>query len=454
MPNLLDALYALALMGVSPWLLWQRWRYGKYRRGMWQKLTGSLPPRREPGPCLWLHAVSVGEVLLLRPFLAQLRRQYPHWQVYLTVGTESGLEMARRHFPDLLTTFAPADFTWAIRQAFDRIRPDLILLTEVELWPNWLAEARRRQVPVAVINGRLSPRSFHRYRWLGRAFARYTAAIRLWAMQNQLYAERLRQLHIPAERIAVTGSMKFDGLNRAGITTQTRTLAELFGLSQPDDPGKTELVWVAGSTQEPEERIVLDVYRSLLKRFPGLRLILVPRHPERCPELARWMESSGWTVIRRSTLGQTTERSRSLDPACPGNSPQPSPPVILVDTLGELIHVWGLADVAFVGGSFGNRGGQNMLEPAALGVAVVFGPNVWNFQDVAEQLCHHRAARQVLSPQELEAALSELLSTPHLRQEIGHRARQFVQTQQGAVLRTLTALQPLLDHSTARAQAA
>jgi 3-deoxy-D-manno-octulosonic-acid transferase len=454
MPNLLDALYALALMGVSPWLLWQRWRYGKYRRGMWQKLTGSLPPRREPGPCLWLHAVSVGEVLLLRPFLAQLRRQYPHWQVYLTVGTESGLEMARRHFPDLLTTFAPADFTWAIRQAFDRIRPDLILLTEVELWPNWLAEARRRQVPVAVINGRLSPRSFHRYRWLGRAFARYTAAIRLWAMQNQLYAERLRQLHIPAERIAVTGSMKFDGLNRAGITTQTRTLAELFGLSQPGDPGKTELVWVAGSTQEPEERIVLDVYRSLLKRFPGVRLILVPRHPERCPELARWMESSGWTVIRRSTLGQTTERSHSLDPACPGNSPQPSPPVILVDTLGELIHVWGLADVAFVGGSFGNRGGQNMLEPAALGVAVVFGPNVWNFQDVAEQLCHHRAARQVFSPQELEAALSELLSTPHLRQEIGHRARQFVQTQQGAVLRTLTALQPLLDHSTARAQAA
>jgi 3-deoxy-D-manno-octulosonic-acid transferase len=454
MPNLLDALYALALMGVSPWLLWQRWCYGKYRRGMWQKLTGSLPPRREPGPCLWLHAVSVGEVLLLRPFLAQLRRQYPHWQVYLTVGTESGLEMACRHFPDLLTTFAPADFTWAIRQAFDRIRPDLILLTEVELWPNWLAEARRRQVPVAVINGRLSPRSFHRYRWLGRAFARYTAAIRLWAMQNQLYAERLRQLHIPAERIAVTGSMKFDGLNRAGISTQTRTLAELFGLSQPDDPRKTELVWVAGSTQEPEERIVLDVYRNLLKRFPGLRLILVPRHPERCPELARWMESSGWAVIRRSTLGQRTERSRSLDPACPGNSPQQSPPVILVDTLGELIHVWGLADVAFVGGSFGNRGGQNMLEPAALGVAVVFGPNVWNFQDVAEQLCHHRAARQVLSPQELEAALSELLSTPHLRQEIGHRARQFVQTQQGAVLRTLTALQPLLVHSTARVQAA
>ncbi len=453
MPNLLDAIYTLALIGVSPWLLWQRWRYGKYRCGIWQKLTGSLPPRREPGPCLWLHAVSVGEVLLLRPFLAQFRRQYPHWQVYLTVGTESGLEMARRHFPDLLTTFAPADFSWAIRRAFDRILPDLILLTEVELWPNWLAEAQRRQVPVAVINGRLSPRSFHRYRWLGRTFARYTAAIRLWAMQNQLYAERLRQLCIPAERIVVTGSIKFDGLNRADISTQTCLLAKLFGLSQPNDPRKTELVWVAGSTQEPEERIVLDVYRSLLKRFPSLRLILVPRHPERCTELARWMESSGWTVIRRSTLGQTTECSPSHDPACPSNSLQQFPPVILVDTLGELIHVWGLADVAFVGGSFGNRGGQNMLEPAALGVAVVFGPNVWNFQDIAEQLCHHRAARQVFSPQELEATLSELLATPQLRQEIGQRARQFVQTHQGAVFRTLTALQPLLDHSTALAQA-
>jgi len=454
MPNLLDAVYTLALIGASPWLLWQRWRYGKYRRGMEQKLIGSLPPRREPGPCLWLHAVSVGEVLLLRPFLAQFRLQYPHWQVYLTVGTESGLEMARRNFPDLLTTFAPADFTWAIRRAFDRIRPDLILLTEVELWPNWLAEAQRRQVPVAVINGRLSPRSFHRYRWLGCAFARYTAAIRLWAMQNQLYAERLRDLRIPAERIVITGSMKFDGLNRAGISTQTRTLAELFGLSQPDDPRKTEQVWVAGSTQEPEERIVLEVYRTLLKRFPSLRLILVPRHPERCPELARWMESSGWTVIRRSALGRTAERSLSYDPACPGNSQQQSPPVILVDTLGELIHVWGLADVAFVGGSFGNRGGQNMLEPAALGVAVVFGPNVWNFQDVAEQLCHHQAARQVFSSQELEATLSELLATPHLREEIGQRARQFVQTHQGAVLRTLKALQPLLNDATARSQAA
>lgn len=448
MANVLDAVYLLALAGATPWLCWQRWRYGKYRRGWWERLTGYLPARPGDQPCLWLHAVSVGEVLLLRPFLALLRRQYPHWQVYLTVGTESGLEVARRQFRDLISAFAPGDFTWAVRQAFDHIRPDVLLLAELELWPNWLAEAKRRGIPVAVINGRISPRSFRGYRWLGRAFSRYTSAIRLWAVQTETYAQRLRQLHIPPGRIVVTGSMKFDGVGTTQCSPQTRMLAQSFGLSLPDDPHKTELVWVAGSTQEPEERIVVQVYAKLLEQFPHLRLILVPRHPERCAELARWMESSGWAVLRRSALRHGSTFSWPPSPSL--SIPSSKPPILLVDTLGELAYVWGLADVAFVGGSFGNRGGQNMLEPAALGVAVIFGPNVWNFQDIAEQLCQQHAAVQVRSFGELEAALAQLLATPQLRHELGQRARQFVLAQQGAARRTLDALEPFFVRPTAQ----
>ncbi|GBD37750.1 3-deoxy-D-manno-octulosonic acid transferase [bacterium HR36] len=465
MPNLLDAVYLLALAGAAPYLAWQRWRFGKYRRGWWQKLTGSLPPRTSPQPCAWIHAVSVGEVLLLRPFLAQMRQQHSEWRVVLTVGTESGFDVARQIFPDLTVAFAPLDFSWAIRQAFERLHPNLIILAELELWPNWLREAARRHVPVFVINARLSDRSYRRYRWLGRAFRRYTQAVHLWAVQNQTYAQRLRTLGVPTSRIVVSGSMKFDGVTTQRLDPRTLRLARLFGLTPPGPPGRTELVWVAGSTQEPEEEIVLKVYARLQQRWPELRLVLVPRHRERFDSVAQLIQQHGWPVLRRSSLSEPAgvrDGSPQSPTTHPVSSPVPSAralsseklPIILVDTLGELADVWGLADVAFVGGSFGNRGGQNMLEPAALGVPTVFGPNVWNFREIAHELLQAQAAWQVHSPDELYDALSALLSDPLRRQELGARARQTVLAHQGAVYRTLLALRPWLIPSVAARLAA
>lgn len=457
MPNFLDGVYALAWAGAAPYLLWQRWRYGKYRRGWWHKLTGLLPPRTSDRPCVWVHAVSVGEVLLLRPFLSQMQQHYPQWQTVLTVGTETGYDVARATFPQVEVFFAPLDFTWAIHNAFECIRPQLLLLVELELWPNWLREAERRRVPVAVINARLSERSFRGYRWLGRLFARYTRAVRLWATQNTTYATRLQGLGVDPSRILVTGSMKFDGVATQQLPARTQELAKLFGLGVFSGTNQPELIWVAGSTQEPEEEIVLHIYQRLRTRFRQLRLILVPRHRERFDAVAELITRRGWSVLRRSHLaslgadksgqGNCVQTLPSSSPATLGNGSMQNtsdPPVILVDTLGELAYVWGLADVAFVGGSFGDRGGQNMLEPAALGVPVIFGPNVWNFQEIADQLCRHDAALQVHSPQELEEALVTLLNDPLRRVQLGQRARQFVLAQQGAVSRTLTALQPWL----------
>lgn len=466
MANLLDALYLIALAVTSPYLAWQRYRYGKYRRGWWQKWTGQLPTRRSAQPCAWMHAVSVGEVLLLRPFLAQLRCVYPHWQFVLTVGTETGFDVARQTFPDLTVAFAPFDFSWAIRQAFDRLRPNLVLLAELELWPNWLHEAARRRVPVAVINARLSERSFRGYRRLGRLFVRYTDAVQVWAVQNQTYAQRLRQLGVPPDRIFVTGSMKLDGVNTDRCNPRTQELARLFGLAPPNAPSRPEIVWVAGSTQEPEERIVLRIYERLWCRWPQLRLILVPRHRERFDTVAQLIEQHGWPVLRRSHLaanpatipGEDASAKQAVVTAYAGSRHDSAqrthrPAVILVDTIGELAYVWGLADIAFVGGSFGDRGGQNMLEPAALGVPVLFGPNVWNFQEIADQLCHAQAAWQASSPEHLESLLAQLLAEPQTRLRLGQRARQWVLASQGAVLRTLDVLRPLFRGYCGRAAA-
>jgi 3-deoxy-D-manno-octulosonic-acid transferase len=276
---------------------------------------------------------------------------------------------------------------------------------------------------VAVVNGRMSPRSFRGYRRMRAFMARLLGKISLLAVQNEDYASRLRDLGAPAERIVVTGSVKYDGVHGDRANPRTQELARLFGI------GPGERVWVAGSTQAPEEAVVLEIYRRLRADFPDLRLILVPRHRERFEEVAGLLAASGLPFVRRSALPD--ERR--------GSSP-PSGGVILGDTMGELSAVWGLADVAFVGGSLGDRGGQNMIEPAAYGAAVTFGPNTWNFRETVERLLEQEAAVQVADAAALERETRRFLADVVARMELGRRARAFVLSQQGAVEHTLDAL--------------
>jgi 3-deoxy-D-manno-octulosonic-acid transferase len=299
------------------------------------------------------------------------------------------------------------------------------------LWPNFLAAAKAHGVPVAVINGRLSPRSLRRYRKASSLARRVLACIDLVAAQTEEYAEAFRNLGVPANRVHVAGSVKYDGVETNRANPRTQELARLFGLEDRSN----NLIWIAGSTQDPEEKIVLEIYRRLQKEFPALRLFLVPRQKDRFEEVARLLERSRLPFIRRS----------QLVPPSPPLSIAAFPRLILVDTIGELAALWGLADIAFVGGSLdGRRGGQNMIEPAAYGAAVTFGPHVWNFRDTADRLLAAQAAIQIRDSGDLESTVRRLLQDSEERVKLGQNARALVLRQQGATARTMDCLDRLL----------
>jgi 3-deoxy-D-manno-octulosonic-acid transferase len=426
---LLDLVYLLALAVLSPWLLWRAAATGRYRRGLAAKLLGRVTARGGQEclphkPTVWFHAVSVGEVNLLGTLVPAFRARRPDVRVVVSATTDTGLAEARRRFPDLPVIPFPFDFSWAVAAALDAVNPSLVVLTESELWPNFLAAAGWRKVPVVVANARLSPRSFARLRRVAgvarRLLFRHVAR---FAAQEPEYADRLRQLGVPAGKVVVTGSVKYDGAAGDRDGPKTRALAALLARG-----GATVLL--AGSTHAPEESIVIAAFGRLRARFPDLRLVLVPRHPDRFEEVARLVERSGLPFARRSRVGAPLAEM---------------PAVVLLDTVGELGAAWGLADVGFVGGSLdGVRGGQSMIEPAGYGVACVFGPHVWNFRDAARRLVEVGGAVMVADAAGLEAELARLVADAELRRRMGAAARELVRRQQGATARTLDVIDALL----------
>ncbi len=430
MPLALNLIYLAALVVFAPYLVYRWASTGRYREGWAEKLRGEAPLRIGNRPCLWFHAVSVGEVLLLRPLIEEMSRRRPSWEIVISTTTSTGLAVARRTFPDLVTFYAPLDFSWATHRAVGRIRPTVLALVELELWPNLIRAAKREGAKVAIINARLSSRSFRGYRRLRRPLRSTLLRIDAVAAQDAEYAGRFVELGIPEDRVRVTGSVKFDGLESDRNNTKTRALRTLLGLSPSD------LVFVAGSTMEGEESAVLAAYAAARRQHPSLRLVLVPRHAERFDRVAEWLERSGHSFVRRSRLDGST----------PPSTLGSLPPVILIDTIGELGAVWGLADVAFVGGSLlPGRGGQNMMEPAAFGASVMFGPHTANFRETVEQLLRHEAARRVADAQDLTRSLLADLEDPEAAASRGAAGRTLVLSQHGAAGRTLAELDRLVD---------
>jgi 3-deoxy-D-manno-octulosonic-acid transferase len=440
-PYLLNVLYLLLILFTLPWFLWQAARKGKYRRGYAAKFLGLVPRRGSDKTCLWFHAVSVGEVNLLLPLIRLIQKQRPDWECVISTTTATGMELAQKKFPELTLFYCPLDFTWAVSAAMRRIRPDVLVLAELELWPNLIRAARRHGAKVAVINGRLSEHSFRGYRRIRPLIARLLRQIDLVAVQDETYAERFRLLGARGETVQVTGSMKYDGARTDRDNPATRRLASLAGFTRDD------IVWLAGSTQEPEESIVLEIFRRLMAEFPRLRLVLVPRHPERFDAVARLIDQSGLSWQRRTEL---TEKAAPVGAAVElphqQNSPRVQQPhILLVDAVGELGAWWGTAQIAFVGGSFGRRGGQNMIEPAAYGAAVSFGPNTWNFSDIVASMLTQNAAAQLADAADLERFVRRCLKEPQYAAELGRRAKSLVQSQLGATERTFFLLTALLN---------
>ncbi len=417
MSHLLDAIYLFLL----PLALLVR---HKKPASLWPRILGRTGIRKAGGRkrmaksrTVWFHGVSVGEIHLLRGVIAQFRVRHPNVQMIVSSTTETGFAEAVRCLPDCEVIRWPLDFSWAVARALREIDPQLVVLAESEWWPNFLLTAKRLDIPVVAINVRMSPRSAARYRWF-RSIARYWyGLVSHFAVQTSEYASHLEGLGVPAERITVSGSVKYDGARSDRTNHKTCELRRLLQVTEND------LVWIAGSTQAPEEEIALAIFRKLQRDFPNLRLILVPRQPDRFDEIAE--------MLRRSKVAFARRRESN-----PMNRP-----VVLLDTIGELGAAWGLADIAFVGGSLdGRRGGQNMIEPAAYGAAVIFGPYTWNFKDVVRRLIDADAAIDVRDAAELEAAVRRLLRGSSERRRLGDNARQLVHQQQGATERTLDAI--------------
>ena len=426
----LNLVYGLAILLLTPWLLVRSLRTGRYRNHLREKLLGPTRPRSDSSvPVVWFHGVSVGEVHLLRQVVRAFRERHPDWEVVVSSTTDTGLAEARKHFADLTVLPYPFDFSWACRRAIRAFSPRLIVLAESELWPNFLTAANQAGVPVVVVNGRMSPQTYRRNQRVARLARRLLFdLVTAFGMQSETFARNLLGLGVPADRVRVTGNVKYDGVLVGRDNPKTRELAQLLGIF-PD-----QLVWVAGSTHDPEERIVLSVYARVRERFPKLRLVIVPRAPERFDEVAGLIESGSEGLVRRSELS-------------PGNPSRPFG-VVLIDTLGELSAVWSLATIGFTGGSLNDkRGGQSMIEPAGLGVPVVFGPHTWNFKDAVAGLLDAGGAIRVQDEAELDQAVRGLLLDPDLRQRMGEAARAFVYAQQGATARTLDLLDEVIEKS-------
>ncbi|MEZ6067868.1 MAG: 3-deoxy-D-manno-octulosonic acid transferase [Planctomycetaceae bacterium] len=433
---LLNLVYVGLLTAASPLVLWRMLRHGRYRIGWRERLFGWLPPSPDDGrETLWLHAVSVGEVLLLRPLVARLRSQHPGLRIVITTATDSGFAVAREQYQDCVVTWMPLDFTWAVRTALRRLRPTVCGLVELELWPNLLMAARSAEVPIVLVNGRLSERSWRGYRRLRPLVSRLLSGIARIGVQNATYAARFLDLGAEKSAVVVTGSLKFDGCHTDRENIATMAVRESLSISDG------ERVFVAGSTGPGEEAIVLEAWERAKLLYPDLRLILVPRHRERFEEVARLIESRGHRLRRRSETIVTPARRADGRTAGDGAAP----PVLLVDTIGELSAVWGVADFAFVGGSlFPGRGGQSMIEPAGYAAAVMFGPHTANFQAVVEQFTAANAVRVVSDAAAMTRCLEGWLSARESALELGSRARELVLSQQGATERTLAALESVL----------
>lgn len=427
---LYSCITSLALIVVSPWLAWQAWRHGKYAHSFRERL-GALGPDINPSnrPSIWIHAVSVGEVLAARALLPGLRARYPQAPILVSTTTRTGRDVAARQLGTIDGLFYfPLDFAFSVRRVLDRVRPAVVVIVETEIWPRLLHECRRRQVPVVLINARVSDRSFPRYRaartWLRPVLADFS---RLCA-QSQRAADRLRAMGAPEDRLVVTGSLKFDALDWQAVERPDPHPVLRCFVGADERP-----VFVAASTLRGEDELVLDAFEQLRTAEPTALLVLVPRHPERFDAVTALAQSRGWRVARRT----------ELVPDAPLEAD-----VVVVDTMGELAALFSLATVVFVGGSLVDAGGHNILEPALFGVPVVVGPSMHNFAEISAMFLEAGALVQVTDGNALTTAVLALFADQGGRRDLGARGRALLERHRGAATRTIDEIAAVLEPTT------
>lgn len=414
-------LYSLLLRAAVPLvllrLLWRGRKNPAYRL-RWAERFGwiSAPQLREP---IWIHAVSVGETQAAAPLIHALMQRWPERSLVVTTTTPTGSQRVRDLFGErVFHVYLPYDLPGAVARFLDRVQPRLALIMETELWPNLFHHCAERRIPVVIANARLSPRSAEGYSKLGGLVRATLADVHLVAARDEADAARFRALG--AERVMVMGNLKFDQQMSEDLAARAAELRAQLGATRP--------VWIAASTHEGEEEQVLDAFARLRETQSDALLLLVPRHPERFPKVADLAKRRGFTVVRRT-------EGRACDAGVD---------VFLGDTMGELPLFYACADVAFVGGSLVATGGHNMLEPAALGLPVVFGPHLFNFAEISAALIAAGGARQVEDAQQLGQVVAELLADAAAREQMGAAGQRLVAENRGALQRLLELIAPLI----------
>ncbi len=420
---LYSTLLAIGLLLALPYWIWEMVRHGKYRAGLTERL-GKVPRRlaeQAAQPTIWIHAVSVGEVLAISGLVHELRRIFPQFRIVISTTTDAGQKLARTHFGKESVFYFPLDFGFAVRPYLQALRPQLVILAETEFWPNFLRLAHQSKSPVAVVNARISDRSWPGYRRFRRMLAGILRHVDLFLAQTPEDATRLQDIGAISDRVQVSGNLKFD----VAVPATPQIVARLREVFQRAGAGP---IIVCGSTVEGEEPLLLEAFENVLLSYQDAVMILAPRHPERFDEVAQLLEQLNIRFWRRSSWNGEAITSG----------------VLLVDSIGELAVLYALGDIAFVGGSLVPRGGHNIIEPAQHGVPIIVGNHTENFRDIIGLFQSHDAVR-VVSPNELSKVWMNLLSNELERRALGQRAAETLKTQTGATQRTLEALKALLE---------
>jgi 3-deoxy-D-manno-octulosonic-acid transferase len=424
-----DMVYLLFAVGISPIVLYRIVKHKRYRKG-WAQRFGKIKRRFPQKKCIWLHAVSVGEINAAKTLVGELENRFSDFEIVISSTTDTGFARVMSLFSERFEVFYfPFDLSWVMRRAFDRVRPSLCLLMELEVWPNFVQIARQLDVPVIVVNGRISNDSFAHYKKIRPVLKKTFSKLSLVLAQTDEYANRFKKLGCPSECVLVTGSLKYDTAQIADKVDDADALAAQLGIGR-------ERLWVAGATGNDEEAILLDVYRSLKEQeqFRDLQLAIVPRKPERFDEVAQLIEQSGFSVVRYSQVKNST-----------APLPVNHKAVILGDTMGDLRKFYSLATIVFVGRSLVPMGGSDMMEAAALGKCTIFGPYAFNFKQTVEALLAGDGAIVVKNKEELLQMLQKCLCEPDFARKIAENGRGVIRKNQGATAKSIEQISKFLN---------
>lgn len=430
MSIVIDLLYLLTAVVITPFVIYRMLRYKRYRTG-WAQRFGKII-RKDPAlrKCIWLHAVSVGEVNATKTIVKELRNRFSDFEIVISTTTDTGFARATSIFgADHMVFYFPLDLSWIMRRAFRGIRPAVCLLMELEVWPNFVRIARRLKIPVVVVNGRISDNSFRRYEKIKPIAKIIFRKLTLILAQTDEYARRFVRIGSPPDRVIVIGSLKYDTAQITDKVEGSDALAAQLNI-------ENKKLWVAGATGNDEEKILLETFRNLKQQeqFSNLRLVIVPRKPERFEEVAQLIEQAGFDLIRYSRL-----KDKTAPP------PADSQAVILGDTMGDLRKFYSLATIIFVGRSLVPMGGSDMAEAAALGKCTTFGPHAFNFKQTVDALLQGQGAIMVKDKQQLLETMEKCLTDTDFAQTIAQNGQEIIRKNQGATTKTIDQIEKFLS---------